>query len=148
MTKRNSAEEKLAQFLSDSAQQVWSAGLGALHVAEKEGSKIFETLSKLGETLETNTRRTAETAASQTTRASKETIDKLEAMFEARVARVMASMDIPDAKTVEALQGQVDGLAARVIELQEQLDATRRQLKAMKKKKSKKKAKKKTKGKK
>ena len=120
MSKRSSAEERIARLISDSAQQIWAAGLGALSMAEKEGSKMFEHLARLGETLESNTRRTA-SAASDTVSGAKttasETWDKLEDMFELRVARALNSMQIPTARDIQELSVRVDELSRSVDEL-------------------------------
>ena len=120
MSNRSSAEEKFARLISDSAQQIWAAGLGALSMAEKEGSKMFEHLARLGETLESNTRRTA-SAASDTVSGAKttasETWDKLEDMFELRVARALNSMQIPTARDIRELSVRVDELSRSVDEL-------------------------------
>lgn len=126
MNKRNSAEEKLARFLTESAQQVWSAGLGALAVAEKEGSKLFETLSKLGETIETNTRKSAGSAGAKMAEArhsAGESWDKLEAMFEKRVARAMRSMNVPGTEDITLLSERIDQLAHKVDKMNKKLNA-------------------------
>ncbi len=120
MSKRSSAEERIARLISESAQQIWAAGLGALSMAEKEGSKLFEQLARLGEALESNTRRTA-SAASDTVSGAKttatETWDKLEDMFELRVARALNSMQIPTARDIQELSKRVDELSRAVDEL-------------------------------
>lgn len=61
MSQTNVIKEKLtdnqvAQFLRESANQVWLAGLGAYGKAEDEGSRLFEGLVKQGEELEARTR--------------------------------------------------------------------------------------------
>lgn len=145
-------DEKLARFIAESAQQIYNAGLGALAMAEKEGSKVFETLSKLGATLENRTRQTAG-AAEDTVRGAKatatETWDKLEEMFELRVARALNSLQIPTARDIAELSTRVDKLARAVEELNRKkpAPAQKKKLAPKKKKKSKKKeTKKKKKG--
>lgn len=143
-------DDKLGRFITESAQQIWNAGLGALSMAEKEGSKLFETLSKLGESLETGTRRTA-SAANQTVRGAKSTAtdtwDKLEEMFEMRVARALNSLQIPTARDIAELSERVDRLSKSVDALgkKKSQSGQKKKLAARKKKKGKKGKKKKKK---
>ncbi|MFH7456750.1 phasin family protein, partial [Pseudomonas syringae group genomosp. 7] len=48
--------ERFSRKLSDSAQQVWLAGLGALGRAQAEGSRFFDGLVKEGEAWEARRR--------------------------------------------------------------------------------------------
>ena len=50
MVKQKSAE--LPKELKESVNKVWLAGLGALALAEEEGSKLFKSLVKKGEEYE------------------------------------------------------------------------------------------------
>ena len=150
--KRYSPDERLARFIEESAKQIFNAGLGALATAEKEGSKLFEQLSKLGENLESRTRKTA-SAAGSTVRGAKhtatETWDKLEEMFELRVARALNSLQIPTARDIAELRDRVDELSRAVDKLAAKKGgaAQKKKLAPKKKKKRKKKeTKKKKKG--
>lgn len=152
MAAKENPDERLARFIAASAQQIYNAGLGALAMAEKEGSKVFETLSKLGETLENRTRKTA-SAAEETVRGARstatETFDKLEELFELRVARALNSLQIPTARDIAELSERVEQLAQSVDELSRHKGAPtqKKKLAPKKKKKSKKKeTKKKKKG--
>src|SRR5258708_15551082 len=54
----------MSQAVLDSSRQIWLAGLGAFARAQAEGTKVFETLVKQGESLESRTRKAAaDTAA-------------------------------------------------------------------------------------
>ena len=48
--------EQLSKRLGESAQQVWLAGLGALSRAQAEGSRLFESLVREGESMEARSR--------------------------------------------------------------------------------------------
>src|SRR5690606_38835643 len=52
--------EKLSKTLSESAQQIWLAGVGAFGRAQAEGTKLFEGLVKEGLNLEQTARRFAD----------------------------------------------------------------------------------------
>jgi poly(hydroxyalkanoate) granule-associated protein len=122
-TKKDSAQSVL-----DSSRQIWLAGLGAFSRAQAEGMKVFETLVKQGEALESKTRKAAShtaTAASDAARAKvKEmqqgvggTWDKLEQVFEDRVARALSKLGVHTQNDVERLAQRVDLLSQAVNEL-------------------------------
>src|SRR5213593_2279210 len=94
------ASKDLSQSVLDSSRQIWLAGLGAFSRAQVEGRKVFETLVKQGEVLETRTRRAAQDTAAAARGAAKAKVsevskgvggtwDKLEQVFEDRVARAL-----------------------------------------------------------
>ncbi len=91
-------DNQFVQSVRDSAQQIWLAGLGAFSKAQAEGGKAFESLVKEGATMHKKTRGIAEAkvaevtgnvskVASRAQSAATETWDKLEQVFEDRVAR-------------------------------------------------------------
>jgi poly(hydroxyalkanoate) granule-associated protein len=118
----------LAQGVLDSSHQIWLAGLGAFAQAKQEGAKLFETLVKQGEELQDRTKRAAtETAAAArgaATAKAKEmqqmaggTWDKLEQVFEDRVARALSKLGVYTQNDVQRLAVRVDELAAAVNKL-------------------------------
>ena len=104
---------QLANKVRESAQQIWDAGLGAFAKAQEEGNKVFETLVGEGEALQEKTRRkvaglrVAEMASKATG-----TWDKLEQVFEARVARALGRLGVPTRKEIDALAKRIDRLSA------------------------------------
>ena len=46
--KKEKAKVKVDESILDAANKIWVAGLGAVHTAEKEGSKLFKTLVDKG----------------------------------------------------------------------------------------------------
>ncbi len=118
----------LSQAVLDSSHQIWLAGLGAFARARQEGSRVFDTLVKQGEGLEQKTRRVAtETAAAArgaATAKAKEmqemaggTWDKLEQVFEDRVARALSKLGVYTQNDVQKLAARVDALSVAVNEL-------------------------------
>lgn len=118
----------VSQQVLDSSRSIWLAGLGAFSRAQAEGMRMFEGLVKQGEALESKTRRAAvdtATAASDVAKAKvKEmksgvggTWDKLEQVFEARVARALARLGVHTQSDVERLTQRVDALSDAVNEL-------------------------------
>ena len=53
------ASKDLSKSVLESSRQIWLAGLGAFSRAQQEGRKVFDTLVKQGEVLESKTKRTA-----------------------------------------------------------------------------------------
>jgi len=120
-----SDDKKSAPHLSgavkESAQQIWLAGLGAFSKAQEEGGKVFETLVKEGLSIQRKTQAVAEEKISTATNkmASMATDisakaghqwDKLESIFEERVAKALNKLGVPAAKDVDALIARIDEL--------------------------------------
>src|SRR3546814_7627395 len=98
--------EKLSKTLSESAQQIWLAGVGAFGRAQAEGTKLFEGLVKEGLNLEQTARRFAdnrthvvrdvvENRVDQARERATDTWDRLEKVFEDRVQRALTKLGVP-----------------------------------------------------
>ncbi|HRK23935.1 MAG TPA: phasin family protein [Beijerinckiaceae bacterium] len=107
-----SNETHLAQTIKDSAHQIWLAGLGAFAKAQEEGTKVFEALVKEGEKIQTKTREVAEDKIAEARKAASGTWDKLESVFEERVARALHSLNVPTKKDIDLLTQRVHELTA------------------------------------
>lgn len=129
------AAKDLAQVVLDSSHQIWLAGLGAFSRAQQEGTKVFEALVRQGEQFHDRTKRVAtETAAAArgaATAKAKEmqqmaggTWDKLEQVFEDRVARALSKLGVYTQNDVQRLAARVDELAAAVNKLLKVPDKT------------------------
>lgn len=112
----------MAKNVKDSAQQIWAAGLASFAKAQGEGSKVFEALVSEGLKLQKKTQSAAEEKLSAV--ASKvsgmagdvgskagQHWDKLETIFEQRVAKALKSLGVPSAGDVESLIKRIDALA-------------------------------------
>jgi poly(hydroxyalkanoate) granule-associated protein len=113
--------KELSQNVFTSSHQIWLAGLGAFSRAQQEGMKMFETLVKQGEHLEKRTRQAAADTADAAKAKAKEvqemaggTWDKLEQVFEVRVARALSKLGVYTQNDVQRLAERVDELSARV----------------------------------
>jgi poly(hydroxyalkanoate) granule-associated protein len=114
--------------VKDSAQQIWLAGLGAFAKAQEEGGKVFEALVKEGLGMQRKSQLMAEEKITEAT--SKMTNlaqgiteratgqwDKLENIFEDRVAKALKKLGVPSARDVDLLLQRVDALTQAVQEL-------------------------------
>lgn len=123
------SDGKLLQAVRESAQEIWQAGLGAFAKAQQEGTKMFEALVKEGEGLSKKTRSIAEgrinemtgnvsKAASQFSSKAQasatEAWDKLEQVFEDRVARALNRLGVPTQRDVQTLAKRVEELTSSV----------------------------------
>jgi poly(hydroxyalkanoate) granule-associated protein len=103
-------ENQLAAMVRDSATQIWLAGLGAFSKAQEEGTKIFEALVKEGEKFQARATRQAGERIAEVREMATGTLDKLEQVFEQRVARALHTLNVPTKK-------DIDGLSKRITEL-------------------------------
>lgn len=121
-------QHALVEAACTSAHQVWAAGLGAFARAQKEGGELFDKLVQEGGELARLTQnlspekafaagggavsRLAENVGKQ----AAGSWEKLEKIFEERVARAMQSLNMPT-------RDDLDGLAHEVAQLKAQLAA-------------------------
>ena len=118
-------DSQLAHSVKESAQQIWLAGMGAFSKAQEEGGKVFEALVKEGVSLQRKTQGLAEERISAVT--GKMTAmadgmsnkagaqwDKLESIFEERVAKALNKMGVPSRKDIDTLIKRIDALSAKV----------------------------------
>jgi poly(hydroxyalkanoate) granule-associated protein len=122
------SSEPLKGSVKDSAQQIWQAGLGAFNKAQLEGTKAFEALVKEGVSFQRKTQSAAEEKISEATQkmtgmaadiSSKATgqWDKLENIFEDRVAKALNKLGVPSAKDINDLIARIDDLNKSVQKL-------------------------------
>ncbi|MBS0193202.1 MAG: phasin family protein [Proteobacteria bacterium] len=120
--------DALRRSISASAQQIWSAGVGAFGRAQAEGTRLFEALVKEGMNIESHTRKMAggkveavrdavgEKVGAVRERAS-DTWDRLEKVFEERVQRALTRLGVPGRDEIAALIDRVDQLNAELRKL-------------------------------
>ena len=113
---------QLSNTVKDSAQQIWLAGLGAFSKAQEEGGKVFEALVKEGLSIQRKTQAVAEEKISEaTSRVSSMASDigsraagqwdKLENIFEDRVATALTKLGVPSSRDLDVLNARIDALA-------------------------------------
>ena len=135
LKKKVQAKPEIGKFAApvvDSAKEIWLAGLGAFSVAQQEGGKLIEQGNKLfeklvseGEKLEKKTRDLTETTVgdlrggveSRVDSVKQQAVDnwdRLEGIFEDRVARVLGRLGVPTADDVNKLSKRVADLSKQV----------------------------------
>lgn len=117
--------ERLSRSLSDTAQQIWLAGLGALSRAQAESTKLFEGIVKEGLNLEQTAAKFADTQGGVVREAIGSGVDaaaeraastwtQLETAVESAVRRALTRLGVPDRDEMDALRERVDSLSAQL----------------------------------
>lgn len=101
-------DDSLANAVRASAAQIWQAGLGAFAKAQEEGSRVFSRLVKDG----------VEVGPAQ----GKGSGNKLEQVFEDRVARALVTIGVPGHEDVDELRRRVEQLTEQVERLSAALE--------------------------
>ena len=117
--------DRLSKSISESAQQIWLAGVGAFGRAQAEGTRLFEGLVKEGLNFEQTARKIAgnradvvrdavESRVGVARERAVDTWDRLEKVFEDRVQRALVKLGVPGREDVAALSQRVDALTAEL----------------------------------
>lgn len=123
--------------VKESAQQIWLAGLGAFAKAQEEGSKVFDTLVKDGVAMQRKTQAAAGDKVSEATSKMSSMAseisskasggwDKLETIFEDRVARALKKLNVPSASDIDTLSRRVEELNRNIAQLSSKPASARR----------------------
>ena len=103
-------ESDMISEIRESASQIWLAGLGAFGKAQVEGGKIFEAMVKEGEAVQDRAKQVADDKFAEVKDKATGTWDKLEKVFEDRVARALNSLSVPSKHDIDALSTRVHEL--------------------------------------
>ncbi|KWQ05018.1 MAG: phasin family protein [Acinetobacter harbinensis] len=89
-------------------QQIWLAGLGAFSRAEEEGTKLFDSLVKVGEELESKTVDIADQAVEKVSFKAKESVidtkDKVEKLLDQGVNHSLNRLGLVTVKDIQHLE--------------------------------------------
>lgn len=119
---------RMNRSITESAQQIWLAGMGAFNRAQAEGGRLFESLVRDGLSLEQTARRFAgsrvtgvkgavEGRVGQAKERAADTWDKLEKVFEERVQRALVKLGVPGRDDLNALTERVERLTTALHKL-------------------------------
>jgi poly(hydroxyalkanoate) granule-associated protein len=109
----SNAANDAGNAVSDSAQKIWLAGLGAFERAKSEGPRMFDTLVEQGKTLGGKAREAADQAMKSVRDSASGAggrFDKLEQVFEDRVSKSLQRLGV-------LTRGEVGDLSRQVSEL-------------------------------
>lgn len=136
MATRNPFQFQMPGDLGDNvkaqAHEIWLAGLGAFSKAQQEGGKMFQTLVDDGVNMQRNAQKAAEAKIAEATEKMTSMAqqftqqasvlgqkatgqwDRLESIFEERVAKALTRMGVPQADAIAALEARVAALEAQL----------------------------------
>ena len=103
-------DDNLAATIRESANQIWLAGLGAFAKAQAEGQKVFDALVAEGQRIQEETKTAADERIAEIKSRGAGAWDKLEKVFEDRVARALHSLNVPTRKDIDTLSKRVHEL--------------------------------------
>jgi poly(hydroxyalkanoate) granule-associated protein len=113
-TKTNTGEEKNVQDeLKESAHRIWLAGLGALAMAEEEGSKLFSRLVDRGRDVEVKGKVEVDKVKSKAESAWEQVGGKVDEAVTAALHR----LGVPTRDEIRRLTQRVEELTAKVEQL-------------------------------
>lgn len=110
-------EKRVVVAVIDSAHQIWLAGLGAFVKTEREGSRFFEALVEEGEEVEATIKHAASKKVERIKGKATDKWNKLEEVFQRRVARAINRLGVPSNDDIQGLYRQVEELDQNVNEL-------------------------------
>jgi len=121
---KNIVEAPAVANIRESANRIWLAGLGAFAKTQEEGEKLFQAMVEEGEKIE---KRAKETASARVEEAkgkvlefrgkANEQFDRLEELFQERVAQVLHRLGVPTQDDIQELTKRVEALNESVMAL-------------------------------
>jgi len=122
MTKKSKAN--IQDEVAQSAQKIWLAGIGALATAEEEGSKLFNSLVKKGETYEARGKQRVEEVKARVEEvvgkaegSFEKSFEKLGGAFDEKVAEAIQRLGVPSRNEIAKLTKSVEELTVKVDQL-------------------------------
>ncbi len=117
-------ETPIIANIRESANHIWLAGLGAYAKTQEEGEKLFQSLVKEGEKVEKKAKKIAEARFEEAKgkvvefrgKASQQ-FDRLEELFQERVAQVLNRLGVPTQEDIQELTKRVEALNESIMAL-------------------------------
>jgi poly(hydroxyalkanoate) granule-associated protein len=112
--------EDVTTELRESAHRIWLAGLGAVAMAEEEGSKLLSTLVDKGEKFETKQRKQLDKVLRRVDDAKGKagsTWGKVEDTMDKKVGDALKRMGVPTRSEINKLTKRVEELTLKVDQL-------------------------------
>lgn len=132
-SKSKSASERRSMLdFRKYTKQIWLAGLGAFSRAEEEGNKLFDSLVKVGEELESKTVDIADQTVEKVSEKARESVtdtkDKVEKLIDNSVHHSLNRIGLVTLKDVQHLERLILQLHTKVDELTLQQEKIQKEL--------------------
>lgn len=129
---RSASERRSMLDFRKYTKQIWLAGLGAFSRAEEEGNKLFDSLVKVGEELESKTVDIADQTVEKVSEKARESVtdtkDKVEKLIDNSVHHSLNRIGLVTLKDVQHLERLILQLHAKVDELTLQQEKIQKEL--------------------
>lgn len=127
--KKEKKDKDLQAELKESAHKIWLAGLGALAVAEDEGTKLFKRLVEKGEEFEGRGKEQVEKVKDRVKDArdkAESTFEKWGGAFDEKVSDALKRLGVPTRDEVRKLTKRVEELGSKMDQLKPKKTAARK----------------------
>jgi poly(hydroxyalkanoate) granule-associated protein len=121
---KNIVEAPAVANIRESANRIWLAGLGAFAKTQEEGEKLFQAMVQEGEKVEKHAKEVAVARVEEAKGKviefrgkANEQFDRLEELFEERVAQVLHRLGVPTQDDIQELTKRVEALNESVLAL-------------------------------
>ena len=121
---KNIVEAPAITNIRESANRIWLAGLGAFAKTQEESEKLFQSLVTEGEKVEQQARQNAEARIEEARGKvvefrgkANQQFDRLEELFQERVARVLNRLGVPTQDDIQELTKRVEALNESILAL-------------------------------
>lgn len=121
---KNVVEAPAVANIRESANRIWLAGLGAFAKTQEEGEKLFQALVEEGEKVEKHAKQVASAKVEEAKGKvvefrgkANEQLDRLEELFQDRVAQVLHRLGVPTQEDIQELTKRVEALNESVTAL-------------------------------
>ena len=115
---RHPSDRKSVLDFRKYTQQIWLAGLGAFSRAEEEGNKLFDSLVKVGEELESKTIDIADETVEKVSEKAKESVtdtkEKVEKILDNGVNHSLNRLGLVTAKDLQHIEKMILQLHAKI----------------------------------
>ncbi|ANF81705.1 poly(hydroxyalcanoate) granule associated protein [Acinetobacter sp. NCu2D-2] len=115
---RSASDRKSVLDFRKYTKQIWLAGLGAFSRAEEEGNKLFDSLVKVGEELESKTTEIADQTVEKVSEKAKESVtdtkDKVEKLIDNSVHHSLNRIGLVTLKDVQHLERLILQLHSKI----------------------------------
>ena len=111
---------KAEEDIRESVHKIWLAGLGALAATEEEGTKIFNTLVKKGESYEAKGKKEAAKVRAKVESSvgkAESSWEKLGEAFDEKVSAAIKRLGVPSRDEITTLTKRVEELTLKVDQL-------------------------------
>lgn len=118
MTTKQPSRARRAPVIRESVEQVWLAGLGALALAEEEGSKLYNTLVRKGEGFEKESRVRLKKLSARAEDVREDvranTLGRLGGGLDDAMTTVLHRLGVPTSREIASLRRRVETLTERL----------------------------------